>query len=103
MRKWAMIGAVALTAGCATGHDSTAEAQCQYFAREEGFEWVRTVKSAPAGGGTGVTMEVKDALSRPFTPTCVVADGKKRWLEPLPSNAIQRQEGRDNMAPRPAK
>lgn len=100
----AVAGAIALVAGCATGPDATPQAQCQYFAREEGMEWVQTVKSEPAtGGGTAVTMQLKDALGRPFNATCVYAEGKKRWATPLPANAIMRQQGRDTMAPPPAK
>ena len=88
MRKLPMIGAIALTAGCAgTVPDRSPEEQCRYFVREEGLEWVRNIKSAPVAGGTAVTMEVKDALSRAFKPTCIYADGKRRWAEPLPSNA----------------
>ena len=102
--KIAVAVAVVLVAGCATGPDATPQAQCQYFAREEGVEWVQTVKSEPAaGGGTAVTMQLKDALGRPFNATCVYAEGKKRWATPLPSNAITRQQGRDTMAPPPAK
>ncbi len=101
MRKICAMGAIVLSAGCATGPDTTAEAQCQYFAREEGFEWVRNIRSAAVGDGTGVTMEVKDGLGRSFTPTCVYASGKKRWAEPLPANALRRQEGRDTIATPP--
>lgn len=102
--KIAVAGAIALVAGCATGPEETSQAQCQYFAREQGMEWIQTVKSEPAaGGGTAVTMQLKDALGRPFNATCVYASGKKTWASPLPSNAISRQEGRDTMAPPPAK
>ena len=102
--KIAVAGAIVLVAGCATGPDATPQAQCQYFAREEGLEWVQTVKSEPAaGGGTAVTMQLKDALGRPFSATCLYANGKKTWTSPLPSNAISRQQGRDTMAPPPAK
>lgn len=102
--KWAVAGAIALAAGCATAPDAAPQAQCQYFAREQGLEWVQTVKSEPAtGGGTAVTMQVKDALGRPFNATCIYADGKKRWAAPLPANAISRQQGRDGIAPVPAK
>ena len=90
MRKLSVIGAITLTAGCAAMmSDKSPEEQCRYFVREEGFEWVRNIKSAPAAGGTAVTMEVKDALSRPFKPTCIYADGKRHWAEPLPSNAVR--------------
>ena len=102
--KCVIAGAIALLAGCATGPDATPQAQCQYFAREQGLEWVQTGKSEPAtGGGTAVTMQLKDALGRPFNATCIYADGKKRWAAPLPSNAISRQQGRDGIAPVPAK
>lgn len=101
--KIAAAGAVVLMAGCASGPDTAPPAQCQYFAREEGFEWIRNVKSEPAtGGGTAVTMDLKDALGRPFSATCVYADGKKRWAGPLPANAMTRQQGRDTMAAPPA-
>jgi hypothetical protein len=93
MRTVSTIVAIALMAGCATTNQS-AEDQCRYFVREEGFEWVRTLESKPAGGGTAVTMEVKDALARSFKPTCIYADGKKRWAEPLPSNAVRDFVGR---------
>jgi hypothetical protein len=89
--------AVALVAGCAqtgTAGDSShasAEAQCRYFAREEGMEWVQTSRTAASGNGVGVTMQLKDALGRPFNATCVYAGGTKRWAEPLPSNAVARQ------------
>lgn len=100
--KIAAAGAIALVAGCASGPDASPQAQCQYFAREEGFEWVRNVKSEPAaGGGTAVTMDMKDALGRPFSATCVYADGRKSWAGPLPANAMTRQQGRDTMAAPP--
>jgi len=103
--KIAAAGAIALMAGCATGPDATPQAQCQYFAGNEGFEWVRNVKSEPAGsGGTAVTMDLRDALGRPFSMVCVHADGKNRWAGALPSNAVTRQQGRDMMsAPPPRK
>lgn len=86
---------IVLAAGCAAGGMSggTAEAQCQYFAREQGLEWVRTVRSEPAaGGGTAVSMQLKDALGRSFPATCIHADGKKRWATDLPANALSRQQ-----------
>lgn len=102
--KVAAAVAIGLVAGCASGPDTAPTAQCQYFAREEGFEWIRNVKSEPAaGGGTAVTMDLKDALGRPFTATCIHADGKKRWAGPLPANALTRQQGRDTMAAPPPK
>lgn len=100
----AAVATVAVLAGCAqTGTsggspEATAQAQCQYFAREEGMEWVSTVKTAPMADGIGVTMRMKDALGRPFDHTCIYASGKKRWAAPLPANALSRQEGRDTMA-----
>lgn len=103
-----LMAGYALVAGCAqTGPaggspEATAEAQCRYFAREEGLEWVQTNKTASAGDGVGVSMQVKDALGRPFNATCLYAGGQKRWAEALPANAIRRHEGRDNIAPRPA-
>ncbi len=93
MRKLPLIGVIALAAGCAVS-DTSPEAQCRYFVREEGFQWVRDIKSAPAAGGTAVTMEMKDAFARPFNATCVYTDGKRRWAEPLPSNAV-----RDTLGP----
>jgi len=102
--KFAVVGAIALMAGCASSPDATPQAQCQYFADNEGFEWVRTVKSEPAGGGgTAVTMDLKDALGRPFSMACVHADGKTRWAGPLPANAVTRQHGLDTMAAPPPK
>jgi hypothetical protein len=100
----AAVAGVAVLAGCAqTGMsggspEATAQAQCQYFAREEGMEWVSNGKTAPMADGIGVTMRMKDALGRPFDHTCIYAGGKKRWSEPLPANALSRQEGRDTMA-----
>lgn len=99
----ALAGIVVLAAGCATAPNTTPEAQCQYFARSEGLEWIRDVKSEPAGGGTGVTMELKDSLGRRFNHTCVVAGGAPKWASPLPTNTVTRQEGRDTMAPPPPK
>jgi hypothetical protein len=99
------LAGISAIAGCATqgSPEATAQAQCQYFAREEGMEWVQNVKTAPAADGFGVTMQMKDALGRPFNATCIYAAGKKRWAEPLPANAMSRQEGRDTMvAPKPA-
>lgn len=102
--KFAVAGAIAVVAGCAAAPDAAPQAQCQYFAREEGMEWVQTVKSeAAAGGGTAVTMQLKDALGRSFNATCVYANGKKTWASPLPDNAISRQQGRDTIAPLPSK
>ena len=93
MRAFPAIVVIALMAGCATT-DQPAEEQCRYFAREEGFEWVRNIESKQVAGGMAVTMEVKDALARPFKPTCIFADGKKRWAEPLPSNVVRDLVGR---------
>jgi hypothetical protein len=93
MRQLPTILAIALIAGCAST-DQSAEEQCRYFVREEGFEWVRNIESKPVTGGMAVTMEVKDALARSFKPTCIYADGKKRWAEPLPSNAVRDMVGR---------
>ena len=93
MRHAPMILAITLMAGCATTNQS-AEDQCAYFAREEGLEWVRNIESKPAAGGTAVTMEVKDALARSFKPTCIYANGTKRWAEPLPSNVVRDIVGR---------
>lgn len=88
MRKLPVIGAIALAAGCAVS-DQSPEAQCRYLVREEGFQWVRDIKSAPADGGTAVTMEMKDLFARSFNATCIYTDGKRRWAEPLPSNAVR--------------
>lgn len=93
MRQLPTILAIALIAGCASTNQS-AEEQCRYFVREEGLEWVRNIESKPVTGGTAVTMEVKDALARAFKPTCIYADGKKRWAEPLPSNVVRDMVGR---------
>jgi hypothetical protein len=93
MRHVPTVLAIVLMAGCASTNQS-AEDQCAYFAREEGLEWVRTIEAKPASGGTAVTMEVKDALARSFKPTCIYADGKKRWAEPLPSNVVRDIVGR---------
>jgi hypothetical protein len=93
MRKLSVIGAIALTAGCAV--DQSPEAQCRYFVREEGLRWVRDIKSAPAaGGGTAVTMQMEDVLNRSFNATCIYKDGKRHWAEPLPSNAVRDTFGR---------
>ena len=93
MRKLLLIGAIALAAGCAV--DQSPEAQCRYFVREEGLRWVRDIKSAPAaGGGTAVTMQMEDVLNRSFNATCIYTDGKRRWAEPLPSNAVRDTFGR---------
>jgi hypothetical protein len=97
--------AVALAGGCAqTGTpggspEATAQAQCQYFAREEGFEWVQNTSTSAASDGTGVQMRLKDAMGRPFDATCIYAGGKKRWAAPPPDNAIRRWEGKDSIAP----
>jgi hypothetical protein len=101
--RWTLI-ALATIAGCAqTGSpgspEATAQAQCQYFAREEGFEWVQNGRTAAAADGIGVNMQMKDAMGRAFNATCIYAGGKKRWAEPLPANAVRRWEGKDSMAP----
>jgi uncharacterized lipoprotein YmbA len=94
MRTVLTFVAIALMAGCAST-DQSAEEQCRYFVRDEGFEWVRNIESKPAAaGGTAITMEVKDGLARSFKPTCIYADGKKRWAEPLPSNVVRDYFGR---------
>lgn len=96
MRKLPIIGAIALAAGCASV-DKSPEAQCRYFVREEGFLWVRDVKTAPVAAGTAVTMEMKDALGRSFNATCIEAGGKRSWAEPLPSNAVRDTFGRTKL------
>lgn len=96
MRKLPLIVAIVLTAGCgAMTPGRSPEDQCYYFVKLEGFQWVRDIKSAPVAGGTAVTMELKDALARSFTATCIYTDGKMRWAEPLPSNAVRDFFGRD--------
>jgi hypothetical protein len=79
---------------------AAAEAQCQYFAREEGFEYMSMGKVAPAGNGYNVEVSMKDALGRPFTATCVTAGGKSNWAQPLPANAMRRWQGKDTKAPK---
>ena len=94
MRKFALAGLIALSAaGCSTTSQSP-ENQCAYFARNEGFEWVSTVKSAPEAGGTAVSMQLKDEFARPFTATCLSANGKTTWLGPLPRGAVRDYTGR---------
>jgi hypothetical protein len=101
--KFAVAGAIALAAGCASGPDTTAQAQCQYFAREEGLEFVRIVNVAAGADATNVEMQVKDGLGRSFNATCVSAAGKKlAWLQPLPSNTMRRWEGDTIGGARPA-
>ncbi len=96
-------GTIALLAGCATAPDSTPQARCQYFADNEGLEFVRIVSSTPTADGARVEMQLKDALGRPFKATCASAGGKTAWAEPLPANTVRRYQGRDTMAPPPAK
>ena len=95
-------GTMALVAACATTSDSTPQAQCQYFADNEGLSFVRAVSSTPTADGARVEMQVKDALGRPFKVTCTSAGGKPAWAEPLPANTVRRYQGRDT-APPPAK
>jgi hypothetical protein len=83
-------GTLALLAGCATTPDSTPEARCQYFADNEGLEFVRVVSSTPTADGARVEMQLKDALSRSFKATCTSAGGKTAWAEPLPANTVRR-------------
>ena len=103
--RWMLIAATVVVGGCAQtaapggSPESAAQTQCQYFAREEGFEWVQNIKTSPTAGGVGVDMQMKDAMGRAFTATCVYADGKKRWAGSLPDNAIRRWEGKDSIAP----
>jgi hypothetical protein len=99
----AAVGAIALMAGCASTSDSTPQGRCQYFAENEGLEFVRVVSSTPTADGARVEMQVKDALGRPFRVTCASAGGKTAWAEPLPANTVRRFQGRDTMAPPPAK
>ncbi len=96
-------GFVALVAGCATAPNSAPQAQCQYFAENEGLEFVRVVSSTPTADGARVEMQVKDALGRPFNATCTSAGGKTAWAQPLPANTMRRYQGRDTMVPPPAK
>jgi hypothetical protein len=99
--RWIPLMALALAGGCAhTGGaggsaEAPASAHCQYFARDEGFEWVQTTK-ASAGAAE---LYLKDALGRPFAATCVHDGGRQRWAAPLPTNAIRRWESQDNIAP----
>jgi hypothetical protein len=94
MRKLPVVGFIALAAaGCAVT-DKSPEGQCVYFARIEGLEWVRTIKSAPAASGTAITMELKDQLARRFNATCLYADGKMSWAEPLPASVSRDYPGR---------
>jgi hypothetical protein len=100
----ALVPLAIAAAGCAQTSTSgspqaTAEAQCQYFAREEGFEYVSLGNVAASGSGYSVAVNMKDALGRPFTATCVNAGGKSSWAQPVPANAIRRWEGKDTMAP----
>ena len=103
--RWILIATAAVVGGCAqTGApggspEATAQAQCQYFAREEGFEWVQHNKTSSTTAGVGVDMQRRDAMGRSFTATCVYAGGRKRWAGPLPDNAIRRWEGKDSIAP----
>ena len=90
MRVAVAAGTIALLAGCATTPDSTAEARCQYFADNEGLEFVRVVSSTPTADGARVAMQLKDALGRSFTATCTSAGGKTAWAEPLPANTVRR-------------
>ena len=90
MRVAVAAGTIALLAGCATTSDSTPEARCQYFADNEGLEFVRVVSSTPTADGARVAMQLKDALGRSFTATCTSAGGKTAWAEPLPANTVRR-------------
>ena len=95
-----------LAAGCAqmspsSSPQATAESQCQYFTREEGFEYVSLGSVTTAGNGYNVAINMKDALGRSFTATCVNAGGKSSWAQPLPPNAIRRWEGKDTMGAAP--
>ena len=96
-----MLAAVLVVAGCAqsglpgSSPQSAADAQCQYFVREEGFVHVETNKVETVADGMNVEMRLQDSLGRPFTATCARVGGKSSWAKPLPSNAIRRWEGRD--------
>lgn len=93
MWKLPAVALAALVAGCAATSGSP-EVQCRYFAGNEGFEWLRDIKSAPVSGGTAVTMDLKDGLARRFSATCISGEGKTRWAEPLPSNVVRDVPGR---------
>lgn len=96
-----MLAAVVVVAGCAqsglpgSSPQSAADAQCQYFVREEGFEYVQTNKVEAVADGLNVEMRLQDSLGRAFIATCARVGEKSSWAGPLPSNAIRRWEGRD--------
>jgi hypothetical protein len=95
MRTLSMIGLVVVSAaGCATTAQSP-EDQCAFFARNEGFQWVGNLKSAPEAGGTAVSMQLKDEFARPFTATCLYANGKTTWLGQLPRGVARDPTGRN--------
>ena len=94
----AAAGAVAAMAGCATAPDATAQAQCQYFARNEGLEFVRLVNTSTSGDSARVEMQLKDALGRAFNATCTSAGGKTSWAQPLPANTVRGYQSRDTAA-----
>jgi hypothetical protein len=95
----AAAGTIALLAGCATAPDSTPQARCQYFADNEGLEFVRVVSSTTTADGARVEMQLKDVLGRSFRATCVSAGGKTAWADPLPPNTVRRYQARDTAAP----
>jgi hypothetical protein len=100
-----MLAAVVVVAGCAqssvpgSSPQSAADAQCQYFVREEGLVYVQTNKVEAVADGFNVEMRLQDSLGRAFIATCARVGAKSSWAGPLPSNAIRRWEGRDYISP----
>lgn len=91
MRKLiaSLIALVAL-AGCAqmSAADSSPEARCQNFARQEGLAVTRVEGVDAVGSGHNVRLRLDDGLGRHFDATCTTADGP-RWTHPLPSNVVR--------------
>ena len=70
--------------------NSSAEAQCVNFARNEGLRVVRVDGVDTAGSEQNVRMRLEDTLGRGFNATCSsAAAGQARWAQPLPSNAVR--------------
>lgn len=85
--------AVAVLASCAQtmmAGNSSAEAQCVNFARNEGLRVIRVDGIDAAGTGQNVRLRLEDSLGRGFNATCSsAAAGQARWTQPLPLNAIR--------------
>lgn len=91
MRKLiATMTALMSLAGCSqmSAADSSPEARCQIFARQEGLAVERIEGVDLVGSGHNVRLRLVDGLGRQFNATCATVEGP-RWTQPLPSNVVR--------------